>query len=47
MSKGLIAFVGLIYAFIATTQYLKGNTGMAICFAGYAFSNIGLMMVAT
>lgn len=47
MSFWLILFVGLIYLYVAIEQYIKGNPGMAIAYAGYAFSNIGLAMVAT
>ena len=42
MSGALIAFVGLIYAGIAVDQLRKGNVAMAMVYAGYAFSNIGL-----
>jgi EamA domain-containing membrane protein RarD len=38
MSSTLIATVGVIYAAIAVDQLTKGNTSMAIVFAGYAFS---------
>jgi len=42
MSGWLIATTGLIYAIVAIEQGYKGNMGMAIAYAGYAFSNIGL-----
>lgn len=42
MSGNLVVFVGLIYAYVAAEQYLLGNIPMAICYAGYAFANIGL-----
>ena len=42
MSGWLLAVTGLIYAIVAIDQGYKGNTGMAIAYAGYAFSNIGL-----
>ena len=45
MSGWLIAFVGLIYCGVAVDQYRKGDYGLAIAYAGYAFSNIGLYMV--
>ncbi len=46
VSAWLIAFVGLIYAVIGVMQALKGNTSMAVVFTGYAFSNIGLYLLA-
>jgi hypothetical protein len=47
MSSWLIIVTGLIYAYIAAEQGYKGNIGMAICYAGYAFGNVGLYMMAT
>lgn len=44
MSVWLIVLTGLIYAYISIEQGLKGNTAMAVVYAGYAFSNIGLGM---
>jgi hypothetical protein len=46
MSANLIALVGLIYAFIAANLYLSGKPGLALAFAGYAVSNIGLYLEA-
>lgn len=46
MSGWLIALTGAIYAYVALEQGLKGNTGMAIAYSGYAFSNIGLYLLA-
>ena len=46
MSSTLIAFVGVVYAYIAFEQAMKGNPSMAVVFAGYAFSNIGLYLGA-
>lgn len=46
MSGPLIILVGIIYAYVAVDQYMNGNTGMSIAYAGYAFSNIGLWMLA-
>ena len=37
-------FVGCIYAYICFEQGAKGNIAMAIVFAGYAFSNVGLYL---
>jgi hypothetical protein len=45
MSSLLIALVGAIYAFIAVEQLLRGNPYMAIVYAGYAFSNVGLYLI--
>ena len=44
MSGWLIIAVGLVYAAVAVEQFVRGNTGTFIVFAGYAFSNIGLWM---
>jgi hypothetical protein len=46
MSDNLILFVGMIYLYVAVEQGLKGNLGMAIAFGGYAFSNVGLYLLA-
>ena len=47
MSSWLIILTGLIYAYIAVEQGIKGNTGMSVCYTGYAFGNVGLYMLAT
>lgn len=47
MSSWLIILTGGIYAYVAFEQGIKGNMGMAIAYAGYAFSNIGLFLLAT
>jgi hypothetical protein len=47
MSSWLIIVTGVIYTYIAAEQCFKGNIGMAICYAGYAFGNVGLYMMAT
>lgn len=46
MSGWLIALTGLIYAYVSAEQFWRGNPGMAIAYAGYAFANIGLYMLA-
>lgn len=46
MSGHLIILTGLIYAYVAFDQWARGNTGMCLAYAGYAFSNIGLWMLA-
>jgi hypothetical protein len=47
MSAWLIVVTGLIYAYIAAEQFIKGNSGMGITYAGYAIGNIGLWRMAT
>ena len=47
MSGWLIIVTGLIYAYISGEQAFKGNTGMAVCYAGYAIGNVGLYLMAT
>jgi len=47
MSGGLIILTGLIYAYVSLEQGVKGNAGMCMAYAGYAFSNIGLYFLAT
>lgn len=46
MSGWLIAFTGCVYAYVSWDQFLRGNDGLGIAYAGYAFSNIGLWMLA-
>lgn len=46
MSPWLIFITGCLYAYVALEQWSRGNDGMAIAYAGYAFSNIGLMLMA-
>ncbi len=46
MSSGLIMIVGLIYAYCSYDLLSRGQTALAIAFAGYAFSNIGLYLAA-
>lgn len=46
MGPWLIILVGVIYAYIAAESVLKGDAALGIVFAGYAFSNVGLWMVA-
>ena len=47
MSSWLIILTGLIYAYIAGEQGLRGNLPMLIVYAGYAFSNVGLYWMAS
>ncbi len=44
MSVGLLALTMGIYCLVALSEYRAGHDGMAIAFAGYAFSNIGLIL---
>ncbi len=46
MSRHLIIVTGLIYAYIAAEQLLKGGTAMAVVYAGYAVANLGLWALA-
>lgn len=46
MSAPLIIMVGLVYGYIAVEQAWKGNVAVGIMYAGYAFSNIGLYLLA-
>jgi hypothetical protein len=46
MSGYLIAITGMVYAWVSWDQFVRGNDGLAIAYAGYAFSNIGLWMLA-
>lgn len=47
MSSWLIILTGVIYLYIAIEQLWRGNAGMAIAYSGYAFSNVGLYLLAT
>lgn len=46
MSHWLIALTGCCYAYVALEQAVKGNLSMTIVYGGYAFSNIGLYLLA-
>jgi hypothetical protein len=46
MSSWLIILTGAIYAYIAGEQVYKGNVWLAVIYSGYAFSNVGLYMLA-
>jgi len=47
MSAWLIIVTGMIYGYIAAEQLHKGNLAMAVVYSGYAFSNVGLYILAT
>jgi hypothetical protein len=46
MSGSLIALTGLIYAYVALEQFWRGNHAMGTVYCGYAFSNVGLYLLA-
>jgi len=46
MAPWLIAVCGVIYLVVAVDLAVRGKVGLAIAYAGYAFSNIGLYMAA-
>jgi len=47
MAGWLIALTGLIYTFVSFDLARQGRWELALAYAGYAFSNIGLYLVAT
>lgn len=47
MSGWLIVLTGCIYLYVSVEQSYKGNYGMSIAYFGYAFSNIGLYLLAS
>ena len=47
MAGWLIILTGGIYAYVAADLAWHGRTGLAIAYAGYAFSNVGLYLAAT
>lgn len=46
MSGPLILIVGAIYAWIAVDLVASGKSGLALAFAGYSVSNIGLWLAS-
>jgi hypothetical protein len=46
MSRPLIILTGLIYAYIAAESAVKGNSPLAVVYAGYAAANYGLWLLA-
>lgn len=46
MSPWLILLVGVIYLAIAVDLILSDKPGLALAFAGYAVSNVGLWIAA-
>jgi|TARA_R110001606_G_scaffold369774_1_gene525977 hypothetical protein len=47
MSGWLVAVTGIIYFYICAEQAYKDNVPMALCYAGYAFANIGLYLAVS
>lgn len=47
MSGWLILLTGCIYLWVSGEQLYRGNVGMFIAYLGYAFSNIGLYLLAS
>lgn len=41
MSPALIAFVGILYAYVAAEQFYSGNPAMGAVWTGYSLSNFG------
>jgi hypothetical protein len=46
LSSWLIIVTGAIYTYIGIEQGFKGNMPMAVVYTGYAFSNVGLYILA-
>lgn len=46
MSGPLIALTGAIYLYVSAEQFRVGNVPMGIAYLGYAFSNVGLYLLA-
>ena len=46
MSATLIALTGAMYLYVSIDQFWRGNTGMGVAYLGYAFSNVGLYLLA-
>ena len=44
ISHYIVSLVGVGYFIVGVQQMIKGNTGAAIMWIGYAFSQIGLFM---
>jgi hypothetical protein len=44
MAPWLILAIGAVYLCIAGDLWWQGKLGLAVAFAGYAFSNVGLYL---
>lgn len=47
MSGPLIAITGVIYAYVAGEQLVRGNVPMFVTYCAYSVANVGLWMMAT
>jgi hypothetical protein len=45
MNSWLIGGIGVVYLYVATEFFMKGQVGMGLSFLGYALGNAGLVMV--
>lgn len=45
MATPLLLIVTLIYLWVAAGFFLSGNWPLGITYAGYAFANVGLIMM--
>jgi hypothetical protein len=46
MAAPLIALTGFVYAWVAIDLAWQGKADLALAYAGYAFANVGLYLVA-
>jgi len=46
MAPWLILFIGAVYLAVAADLWWQDKFGLALAFAGYAFSNVGLYLAA-
>ena len=46
MAAWLIAFIGVVYAWVAIDLLRSGNLGLGIAFIGYSIGNVGLYLAA-
>lgn len=46
MSSPAILAISVVYLYVGLDKLCRGETGLAIAFLGYAFSNVGLYMAA-
>lgn len=46
MANWLILVIGAVYLAVAADLWWQGKDGLALAFAGYSFSNVGLYLAA-
>lgn len=46
MASWLIAFIGVVYLWVAIDLFMQGQLGLAIAFVGYSLGNVGLYIAA-